>query len=183
MPEGDALHLLAQDVAVLKRDYSGLHQDVSGLGKKIDALTAQVSAQQRTNWPLILSIGTVLLAVIGGGWKVVDLQNQLTVAKELAPLVQQNAQSTEDRQELAARVDRLAQSVSGANASLAGLQAGVVEIETQFRGAGEIINLITARFQTDIARLWTKTYGEPYPDVDYAPQIGRSLPPAGSGRG
>jgi hypothetical protein len=169
----DALHLLAQDVAVLKRDYSGLHQDVSGLGNKIDALTAQVSAQQRTNWPLILSIGTVLLAVIGGGWKVVDLQNQLTVAMEVGPLQSDLRASNAEQDSLSESVERIRNGQAEIRGSISTVTQKISEMEVQDCAISDNARLAFGSLRQLLAVLWAEVRKDALPQIEMMPRVGR----------
>jgi len=173
MPEVDTLHLLAQDVAVLKRDYSGLHQDVSGLGSKIDALTAQVSAQQRTNWPLILSLGTVLLAVIGGGWKVVDLQNQLTVSQEVAPLRAAMLASDAEQGAMLERIDRLSTTIATIRSSVDTVTQQISEMEVQDCSISDNARAAIGSLRQMLAVIWSDVREEGMPTVEIMPHVGR----------
>jgi hypothetical protein len=100
---------------------------------------------------------------------------QMERAAWIGQLRSDEVRSTAEREELRARLERQATMLSAHTMAITRLDAGVVEIETQFRGVGEIINLLWSRAISDISRLWTRVYREPYPDTDYAPQIGRHL--------
>lgn len=102
---------------------------------------------------------------------------ELERERRLSALERQAAAGETSRQELSARIDRVSGALSDLREAVAWVQAALVEIETQFRGVGEIINLIKARFQLEIGRLWRKVFDQDYGDDDYAPKIGRDLRP------
>lgn len=177
MNDNAALHALSSDVAVLKRDYAGLHADVSSLVNKIDNLSTQVAAQQRTNWPLILATGTVLLAVVGGGWRVVDLQNRLTVAQAISPLEARLARDEEDSADIQGRLERQSVAVSANTKDVSEIRRDLREVETQFCALSNIVNLRDASHGRLVDQLWRKVMGQPLSDDDYMPSVGRCEAP------
>lgn len=168
---------IASDVAVLKQGYAGLHADVSNLGRKIDSLANQVSASQKTNWPLILAAAALTGTIIGGGWTVVDLQNRLTVSESVSPLKASISASESERGNISDRLDRLSSAVGEVRERAASLQANAaavqMEIETQFRAIDNTVNSDRAEAYRMFGMLWPKVLGVELPPFWHAPEIGR----------
>lgn len=168
---------IASDVAVLKQGYAGLHADVSNLGSKIDSLANQVSASQKTNWPLILAAAALTGTIIGGGWTVVDLQNRLTVSESVSPLRASISSSETERRNTNDRVDRLSSAMGEVRERTAALEATAAaletEQETQFRAIDNTINSDRAEAFRLMGMLWTKVFGVDIPTFWHAPEIGR----------
>jgi hypothetical protein len=184
------LGILGQDVAVLKRENAslaaGLTQlstkldaDVGRLVTKIDALGETLTSAAKTNWPLLASAAVILFGVIGGGWAMINMSTQLTVSQALLPIVAQNASSEQDRGDIhaamAANRDGLARVAGDVAALSASIKQQLTEVETQFTAQDTAHNLARVDELRTRALIWQKVFGEHYPELFYAPSVGRNI--------
>jgi hypothetical protein len=185
------LGLLGQDVAVLKREYSSLHSgmatlgakidsDVSRLAQKIDTLAEAMASASKTNWPLLGAAATLLLAVVGGGWHMVNLSTALAVERALGPVIAQNSATMQDRADLHQSVSNNREMVAELSREVATLSASLTEklteIETQFTAQDTAHNLARVDELRFRALVWPRIHdGERYPELFYAPSIGRDV--------
>jgi hypothetical protein len=195
------LGVLGQDVAVLKRENaslaSGLAQlstkldadvgrlvtkidaDVGRLVTKIDALGETLTSAAKTNWPLLASAAVILFGVIGGGWAMINMSTQLTVSQALLPIVAQNASSSQDRDDMHKAIATNREATGELARDLASLEASLkqqlTEVETQFTAQDTAHNLARVDELRTRALIWRKVFGEHYPELFYAPSVGRNL--------
>lgn len=169
----EAWQSVASDVAVLKQGYAGLHADVSNLGSKIDSLANQVSASQKTNWPLILAAAALTGTIIGGGWTVVDLQNRLTVSESVSPLRASQSASDAEQRSISDRVDRLSTSIVDNRAGLAAVSQQISEMEVQDCAISDNARAALGSLRQMVAVLWSELRKEALPQLEMMPRVGR----------
>jgi hypothetical protein len=185
------LGALGQDVAVLKREYTSLHSGMAGLGakidsdvgrlaQKIDTLAEGMASASKTNWPLLAAAATLLLAVVGGGWHMVNLSTALAVERALGPVLAQNSATMQDRADLHQAVGNNREMVADLASDLAALTASMTEklteVETQFTAQDTAHNLARVDELRFRGIVWPKLFdGQRYPELFYAPSIGRAV--------
>lgn len=130
-----------------------LESGMKSLGVKIDTLAANVAASQRTNWPVLFTMASLMFVLVGGAWQLIDLKTQVA----LAPIQAQNAISTEERGTLARRIDENRGSVSTLSIDMGRMHEKTREIEQQFKRLGEAQNSFEAMQQRTNALMWNAT--------------------------
>lgn len=171
--------LLTQDVAVLKREIPSLQREIGGLANKFDVMSDRLGQAQRTPWQLILSSAALVFVLIGGGWKVVDLQSQLTVAQTIGPIREGAQRTDQDLSDLHRRADANAANMGQLRERVSRLETHNIEIETQFRALDEFHNLARVDEMRFRGLIWPRLFdGQQYPPLFYAPKIGMQPPAA-----
>lgn len=128
---------LYDEINELRSDYRLVASKLDGLTSAVDALTRS----RQFSWPAMLSAGAALVVFGGVVWSAV----QMSIKLEVEPLKQELVMGQTIRDEM--RIDSLDNKARIANleTSLEGFiretKAKEIEVETQFEGMGETINL------------------------------------------
>jgi hypothetical protein len=168
---------------------------------EIRPLEAKIDALGRTNWPLLASMISIFLVIVGGVWILIGLKIEATLAPISISLEQvrttqtvnsgritkvesgtsasQNSdvQSQTDRAQLNSRVSEIEHAISAGvaerRAAQAAISAKLVEIETQFCASDVMRNLTHAQDMRTTAVLWRQAFPRnPLPtDNAYYPRI------------
>jgi hypothetical protein len=168
---------------------------------EIRPLEAKVDALNQTNWPLMASMASIFLVIVGGAWVLTGLNIEAKIAPisivleqvrttqtvnstRIAKVEQQSSssmsadvQSAADRTQLNSRVSEMEHAMSSGvaerRAAQATMNAKLVEIETQFCAADVMRNLTHAQDMRTTAVLWRQAFPQnPLPtDNAYYPHI------------
>lgn len=165
---------LGAKVEVIQSRLDGLTQAVerfiAASESRHNALEARFSERGQFRWPILFGAITVIAVLIGGAFTILKQQTDLSVALALAPVLAQNQVSITDRAEMRATMGSNAQAISQSKEEDKKFAAQLIEIETQLSRVYNDLNAQHVQTLSDIARLWQKSYGEPYPIVPYFPQ-------------
>lgn len=135
---------------------------------EIKLISEKFSASQKTDWRLIISIATICLTMIAGGWLVIGLQienkslhsqieterNQQIIdtkqTQDLETNTNRDERSEEDRKRLNERMDRVWQQNIDQDNEIKGISGSLQEIEGQFRKAYDEHNIQFAETMRNI---------------------------------
>lgn len=153
---GEEVSLLGARVGALETRFDKLEM---AMGRLTDA----VNSSRGTNWSLVVAIVGCLTIFLGGGWYLIRLQTENTVA----PVASDGEISKRERARLAVLQDDHAHRVTKT-------EGDVVEQETQQRANGQIRNLMDSHRDQIEAIIFEQQFGFPMPRSTYYPDI--SLP-------
>src|ERR1043165_9134630 len=142
---------------------------------KMDSMASNLNASQRTNWPVIIGISSLLFVVVAAASQIIDLKTQVA----MAPLHAQSAISTTERtinrQGLEAAQKALGDEIGNRKAGFSALQQQLVENESQQRFHDSVRALQYQHLEGLIQMLYTKQRMPVPPPMTHQPQIGRDV--------
>lgn len=172
------------------------------IGAEVGPVAAKVDGLAQTNWPLLGTFVTIAFTALFGLWVIIGLKidaasqplslqvsaNQVAAQQIMARLtlvegssvlsVAADSQSRADRAQLNARlttVEQEAQANAGTVHSNAETTAArLVEIETQFRGASNVLNLQLDHAEQLMGMVWQKAMGTALPPTTFRPELAKS---------
>ena len=165
---------LSTNVTRMDERINVLEASVGSLVMKIDGLAQTLNTSQRTNWPLIIAGLSILFVIVGGAWQVIELKTQVA----LAPVLAQNAISTEERQALFRQTDDNKRGLSTLASEVGRVFEKFREVEGQFKKLGDAHNTFVADQCRTNKVVWEATgkLGE-YPSGPfYFPSFSQHLP-------
>ena len=162
-------------MGVLEAQFATMSSRFSAQEAKMGSLVTTVANTQKNNWPMLISLAGIVLAMITGGWKLVELQNLVA----LAPLQAQSGISTAERamnrQGLEEVQASLALEIGNRKSGFSALQQQLVENESQQRFHDSARAFQYQHLEGLIQMLYAKQ-GEPVPpSMTHQPSIGRDI--------
>lgn len=134
----------------LESDMMTVKSAVASIASEVRAITASISASQRTNWPMLISLGGMLLTLAGGLWCIIDLKSQ----NSLIPVLIANAISVKDREGIESQARANGESITVLRELMAANHEKYREIEGQFKTLGDGTNRFMAEQHRMNSELW-----------------------------
>ncbi len=165
-----------------------LETSVTNMASDIGHIKSVVDAMGRTNWPLLISGGGLVVGLLGGLFLTstllqenMALKSKLDVMAYIQPVVVSAENSRSDRAALHSKVDEITEKVSElagrVDSNFAAFKSSIAEAEAQFKNVGTTANLRHADNQKMFSLLWEKVFGSQLPDIEYWPQAHREIVP------
>jgi hypothetical protein len=165
-----------------------LETSVTNMASDIGHIKSVVDAMGRTNWPLIISGGGLVVGLLGGLFLTSSLQQEnmalkskLDVMAYIQPVVVSAENSRSDRAALHSKVDENTEKISElagrVDSNFSAFKSSIAEAESQFKNVGTTANLRHAENQKMFSLLWEKVFGSQLPDIEYWPQAHREIVP------
>jgi hypothetical protein len=165
-----------------------LETTVTSMASDIGHIKSVVDTMGRTNWPLIISGGGLVVGLLGGLFLTSSLQQEnmalkskLEVMSYIQPVVVSAENSRSDRAALHAKVDdntqKIAELRGKVDTNFSAFTSSIAEAEAQFRNVGNISNLRHQSMETLISLLWEKEFGTKLPQSNWFPQQHRDVWP------
>jgi hypothetical protein len=165
-----------------------LETSVTNMASDIGHIKSVVDAMGRTNWPLIISGGGLVVGLLGGLFLTSSLQQEnmalkskLDVMAYIQPVVVSAENSRSDRAALHSKVDENTEKISElagrVDSNFSAFKSSISEAEAQFKNVGTTANLRHAENQKMFSLLWEKVFGSQLPDIEYWPQAHREIVP------
>jgi hypothetical protein len=141
----------SHQIAELANNTSRQLQDIAIAGEKrgsefqteMKAMATEFARSRQTNWPLVISFIGLFVLLIGGAYQIVNLSTQVT----MAPVVAKADVSEKDRTLIHLDIDANRIEREKIKSDIKVIEAGLKEVETQFRASDQAKNVQFAEQQ------------------------------------
>lgn len=103
---------IREEVIKLQTNQSADREEMRRMAAAIEHVAVKVDAalNRATNWPMLIALAMLLFSLLGGGWQLIRMQTELTVAEQKAIVLTMDARVRAESAEVETQFDSLAQS-------------------------------------------------------------------------